>query len=78
MKVGLGGAQHVGASFVILNDGAEEDAATATQISASYGMPFFVEAVTLKLGVGTTTQTSDDSTKSGSSSGLEAEWSYAF
>jgi hypothetical protein len=78
VKVGLGGAQHIGASFVILDDGAEEDAATATQIAASYGMPFFVEAVTLKLGVGTTTQTSDDSTKAGASSGLEAEWVYNF
>ena len=47
VEVGLGGGQKVGASFVVLGDGAEEDEATATQISASYNTPFFVEAVTL-------------------------------
>jgi len=78
VTVALGGGQTVGASFDILGDGTEDDEATASRFSASYGMPFFVEAVTLKLGVGTTTQTSDDKTKAGSASGFEAEWSYGF
>ena len=78
VEVGLGGGQKVGASFVVLGDGTEKDEATATQISASYNTPFFVEAVTLKLGAGTTTQTSDDKDKSGSSSGFKAEWAYSF
>ena len=78
VTVALGGGQTVGASFDILGDGTEENEATANRFSASYGMPFFVEAVTLKLGVGTTTQTSDDKSKAGSASGFEAEWSYGF
>jgi hypothetical protein len=78
VEVGLGGGQKVGASFVVLGDGTEKDEATATQISASYNTPFFVEAVTLKLGAGTTTQTSDDKDKAGSSSGFKAEWAYSF
>jgi hypothetical protein len=78
VTVALGGGQNVGASFEVLGDGTEKDEATATRFSASYGMPFFVEAVTLKLGAGTTTQSSDDKTKAGSASGFEAEWSYGF
>jgi hypothetical protein len=78
VKVALGGSQNVGASFEILGDGAEENEATATRISASYDTPFFVEAVTLKLGAGSTTQSSDDNKKAGSASGLEAEWVYNF
>jgi hypothetical protein len=78
VKVALGGASNAGASFVILKDGTETDEATATQIAASYDTPFFVENVTLKLGVGTTTQVSDNNAKSGSSSGIEAEWAYTF
>jgi len=78
VKVGLGGGSNVGASFDIIGDGAETDEATATRFSASYDMPFFVEAVTLKLGVGTASQTSDDKTKAGAASGLEAEWVYNF
>jgi hypothetical protein len=76
--VALGGGQQVGASFDVITDGTEKDEATATRFSASYGMPFFVEAVTLKLGAGTATQTSDDKAKAGSASGLEAEWVYNF
>ena len=78
VEVGLGGGQKAGASFDILGDGASTDETTVTRISASYDMPFFVEAVTLKLGVGTATANRDTGAGSGSSSGLEAEWSYAF
>jgi hypothetical protein len=78
VTVGLGSGQQVGASFEVLEDGTEEDEATATRISASYATPFFVEAITLKLGAGTTTQTSDLDSKSGTSSGFEAEWVYNF
>ena len=78
VTVSLGGAQTVGASFDILGDGAEEDETNVTRISASYGMPFFVEAVTLKLGVGTSTATTDKDNSGGSASGLEAEWAYNF
>jgi len=78
VTVALGGGQTVGASFDILGDGTEENEATATRFSASYGMPFFVEAVTLKLGAGTATQSSDDKTKAGSASVVGAEWEYAF
>ena len=78
VKVGLGGGQNVGASFDILGDGAEEDETKVTRISASYGMPFFVEAVTLKLGVGTSNATTDKANGGGSASGMEAEWEYKF
>ena len=78
VKVGLGGGQNVGASFDILGDGAETDETKVTRISASYGMPFFVEAVTLKLGVGTSTATTDKTNGGGSASGMEAEWAYSF
>ena len=78
VKVGLGGGQNVGASFDILGDGAETDETTVTRISASYGMPFFVEAVTLKLGVGTSNATTDKANSGGSASGMEAEWVYNF
>ena len=78
VKVGLGGGSNVGASFDVIGDGAETDETTATRFSASYDMPFFVEAVTLKLGVGTATQSSDIKAKAGSASGLEAEWVYNF
>jgi hypothetical protein len=78
VTVALGGGQTVGASFDILGDGTEDDEATATRFSASYGMPFFVEAVKLKLGAGTATQSSDDKTKAGSASVVGAEWEYAF
>jgi len=78
VKVGLGGASNVGASFEVIGDGASTNETTVTRISASYDMPFFVEAVTLKLGVGTSTANRDTGAGSGSASGLEAEWSYAF
>jgi hypothetical protein len=78
VKVGLGSASNVGASFEVIGDGASKDETTVTRISASYDMPFFVEAVTLKLGVGTSTANTDKAAGSGSASGLEAEWSYAF
>ena len=78
VEVGLGGGQKAGASFEVLGDGTEKDEATATRISASYNTPFFVEAVTLKLGAGTTTQTSDNKDKAGASSGFKAEWAYSF
>jgi hypothetical protein len=78
VTVALGGGQTVGASFDILGDGTEDDEATATRFSASYGMPFFVEAVTLKLGAGTSTVSSDDKSKAGSASVFGAEWEYAF
>jgi hypothetical protein len=78
VKVGLGGGQTVGASFDLLGDGADEDETRVTRISASYGMPFFVEAVTLKLGVGTSNATTDADTGGGSASGMQAEWVYNF
>jgi hypothetical protein len=78
VKVGLGGGSNVGASFEVIGDGAAEDETSVTRISASYDMPFFVEAVTLKLGLGTSTASTDKAAGSGSASGLEAEWSYAF
>ena len=78
VEVGLSGGSKVGASFEVLGDGAEKDEATATRISASYNTPFFVEAVTLKLGAGTSTVSSDDKSKAGSASGFEAEWAYSF
>jgi hypothetical protein len=78
VKVGLGGGQSVGASFEVLGDGAETDETKVTRISASYGMPFFVEAVTLKLGAGTSTATTDKANGGGSASGFEAEWAYNF
>lgn len=68
VTVALGGGQTVGASFDILGNGTEDDEATASRFSASYGMPFFVEAVTLKLGAGTSTVSSDDKSKAGSAS----------
>jgi hypothetical protein len=78
VKVGLGGGSNVGASFEVIGDGASTDETSVTRISASYDMPFFVEAVTLKLGLGTSTASTDKVAGSGSASGLEAEWSYAF
>jgi hypothetical protein len=78
VEVGLGGGQKAGASFDILGDGAAENETTVTRISASYDMPFFVEAVTLKLGVGTSTANSDTAGAGGSASGMEAEWVYNF
>ena len=61
-----------------MNHGAETDETKVTRISASYGMPFFVEAVTLKLGAGTSTATTDKVNGGGSASGFEAEWAYSF
>ena len=78
VKVGLGGGSNVGASFDVIGDGAETDETTATRFSASYDMPFFVEAVTLKLGVGTATQSSDIKDNAGSATALGASWHYAF
>ncbi|MBT6727502.1 MAG: hypothetical protein HN867_03425 [Deltaproteobacteria bacterium] len=78
VTVALGGGQTVGASFDILGNGTEDDEATASRFSASYGMPFFVEAVTLKLGAGTSTVSSDDKSKAGSASVFGAEWNYGF
>ena len=78
VEVGLGGGQKVGASFDILGSGHETDEATATRVSASYNTPFFVEAVTLKLGAGTSTVSSDDKSRAGSASGFKAEWAYSF
>ena len=78
VKVGLGGGQSAGASFDILGDGAAENETKVTRISASYNMPFFVEAVTLELGVGTSTANSDTAGVGGSASGLNAQWVYNF
>jgi hypothetical protein len=78
VEVGLSGGSKVGASFEVLGSGHEKDEATATRISASYNTPFFVEAVTLKLGAGTSTVSSDDKSRAGSASGFEAEWAYSF
>lgn len=78
VEVGLSGGSKVGASFEVLGSGHETDAATATRISASYNTPFFVEAVTLKLGAGTSTVSSDDKSRAGSASGFKAEWAYSF
>ena len=41
-------------------------------------MPFFVEALSLKLGVGTSTESSDTDALAGSASSMEAEWAYSF
>ena len=78
VTVALGGAQSVGASFEVVNDGAEKDETTATRFSASYNTPFFVENVTMKLGVGTATQSSDIKANAGSATALGAEWVYNF
>ena len=78
VEVGLGGGQKAGASFDILGNGLAENETTVTRISASYNMPFFVENVTLKLGVGTSTANSDLANAGGSASGMQAEWNYAF
>lgn len=78
VEVGLSGGSKVGASFEVLGSGHETDEATATRISASYNTPFFVEAVTLKLGAGTSTVSSDDKSRAGSASGFKAEWAYSF
>ncbi len=79
VTVALGSGQKVGASFDTANNG-QDDAAevTSTRFSASYQMPFFVEALSLKLGVGTSTESSDTDTLAGSASSMEAEWAYKF
>jgi hypothetical protein len=77
VTVALGGGSSVGAYFDISNDGAKEDATVATRVGASYTMPFFVESVSLKLGVGSATQSSDNGV-SGSASSAKAGWVYAF
>lgn len=77
--VALGGGQKVGASFDVLDNGAEDAAnVKATRFSASYQMPFFVESVALKLGVGTSSQTSDTKTLAGSATSAQAAWAYSF
>ena len=79
VTVTLGGGQSVGASFDTANngeDGATE--ATSTRFSASYSTPFFVEAITMKAGVGTAAQSSDTKTIAGGASSAKLEWSYAF
>ncbi len=63
---------------MIGDGGTKDERQQRYRISASYDTPFFVEAVTLKLGLGNFTQTSDLAAKSGTSSGLEAEWSTTF
>jgi hypothetical protein len=78
VQVAMGGGSSVGASFNILGDGAEEDETKVTRINASYNTPFFVEAVTLKIGAGTSTASSDIDGKGGSGTALGAQWSYAF
>ena len=78
VTVALGGGSSVGAYFDISNDGADEDATTATRVGASYTTPFFVESVKLALGVGSATQSSDIDSKSGSASSARAKWTYAF
>jgi len=77
VTVALGGGSSVGAYFDISNDGAKEDATVATRVGASYTMPFFVESVSLKLGIGSATQTSDNGV-AGSASSAKAGWVYAF
>ena len=79
VTVALGSGQKVGASFDTANNG-QDDAAevTSTRFSASYQMPFFVEALSLKLGVGTSTESSDTDALAGSASSMEAEWAYSF
>jgi hypothetical protein len=78
VTVALGGGSSVGAYFDISNDGAEQDATTATRVGASYTTPFFVESVSLALGIGSATQSSDIDSKSGSASSARAKWTYAF
>ena len=78
VTVTLGGGSSVGAYFDISNDGVDKDATTATRVGASYTTPFFVESVSLKLGVGSATQSSDIDSKSGSASSAKAGWVYTF
>jgi hypothetical protein len=79
VTVALGSGQKVGASFDTSNNGQDNAAeVTSTRFSASYQMPFFVEALSLKLGVGTSTENSDTDTLAGSASSMEAEWAYTF
>ncbi len=79
VTVALGSGQKVGASFDTANNGQDDDAeVTSTRFSASYQMPFFVEALSLKLGVGTSTESSDTDALAGSASSMEAEWAYKF
>ncbi|MDG2196692.1 MAG: hypothetical protein P8O70_07345 [SAR324 cluster bacterium] len=78
VEVALGGGSSVGASFNILGDGAETDETKVTRINASYNTPFFVENVTLKLGAGTSTASSDVDGKGGSGTALGASWNYGF
>jgi len=79
VTVALGGGQNVGASFDMVNDGKEDDT-TATRLAATYQTPFFVEAVTLSIGIGTATQETNDDVNgvAGSASSAEAKWTYAF
>jgi hypothetical protein len=78
VKVALGGGSSIGASFDMTDDG-NEDETTATRMSASYSTPFFVEGVTLSLGVGTASQKTDATGgTAGSASALKAKWAYAF
>jgi len=81
VTVALGGGSKVGASFDMVNDGKGDAETTATRLAATYQTPFFVEAVTLSVGIGTATQKTDDDTAagvSGSASSAEAKWTYAF
>jgi len=77
VTVALGSGSSVGAYFDISNDGAKENATVATRVGASYTTPFFVEAVSLALGIGSATQTSDKGV-AGSASSAKAKWTYAF
>ena len=80
VTVALGGGSKVGASFDMVNDGVADAETTATRLAATYQTPFFVESVTLSVGIGTATQKTDDKVNgvSGSASSAEAKWTYAF
>jgi hypothetical protein len=80
VTVALGGGSKVGASFDMVNNGVADAETTATRLSATYQTPFFVEAVTLSVGIGTATQKTDDDVNgvAGTASSAEAKWTYAF
>jgi hypothetical protein len=80
VTVALGGGSKVGASFDMVNDGVADAETTATRLSATYQTPFFVESVTLSVGIGTSTQKTDNDVSgvAGTASSAEAKWTYAF
>lgn len=82
VTVGLGGGMKAGASFDVLNFdpdleiGGEDAAVTTTRFSGSLQMPFFVDAVTMKLGVGVATADSDVESLAGTETAMQATWGW--